>query len=124
MKLDVRPCLIGEGLKDTGACYKCPPKTFLLVAPTEATECITCQVNKAYCLGGKRIGPKPGFWRKNNETAIFIECLNGACLGMNQELPEEQPGNAVGLCDIDNGYHGVICASCLPGFKRKGKFEC
>ena len=40
------------------------------------------------------------------------------------KLPEEQPGNAVGLCDIDNGYHGVICASCLPGFKRKGKFEC
>ena len=34
------------------------------------------------------------------------------------------PGNAEGLCDEENGYYGVICASCLPGYKRKGKYGC
>lgn len=24
IKLNVRPCLLGEGLKDSGACFKCP----------------------------------------------------------------------------------------------------
>ena len=43
---------------------------------------------------------------------------------MKEELPEFMPGNAEGLCDTDNGYYGVICASCLPGFKRKSKYGC
>ena len=124
MELDVRPCLVGEGLKDTGACFECPAGSFLLFAPVEATECTICNIDKAFCVGGKRIGPKPGFWRKSNETAVFIQCLNDACLGMDKTKPEDLDGNPTGLCDVENGYHGVICASCMPGFKRKSKFEC
>ena len=54
-----------------------------------------------------------------------MECINqAACLGMDTELPESYPGNPVGRCDLDAGYHGVICSSCLPGFKRSGANEC
>jgi hypothetical protein len=35
----VRNCTVGEGLKETGACFKCPFGTFLLIAPVTTTEC-------------------------------------------------------------------------------------
>lgn len=53
MSLDVRPCLLGEGLKRSGACFLCPYGTFLLIAPTLPTECKICPQEKAWCLGGK-----------------------------------------------------------------------
>ena len=43
---------------------------------------------------------------------------------MDIDLPFDYPGNAVGLCDTENGYYGVMCTACLPGFKKSGQFEC
>lgn len=45
---------------------------------------------------------------------------------MDPLLSDEVPGNAVGRCNTEAGYHGVICSSCLPGFKRSGtsSYEC
>ena len=125
MNLGVRTCILGEGLKESGACFECPPGTFLLVAPTEKTDCNICPQEKAYCTGGKKIGPKPGYWRESNVTADFIQCINAdACLGMDIDKPEDFPGNAVGRCDLNNGYHGVLCSSCLPTYKRSGANSC
>lgn len=40
MELKVRSCLLGEGLKESGACYECPEYYYLLQAPTEPQDCI------------------------------------------------------------------------------------
>jgi hypothetical protein len=38
--------------------------------------CSSCNDEVAICFGGSNIGPKPGYWRKNNETTSFIKCPN------------------------------------------------
>lgn len=79
--IGVRACISGEGLSENGACFTCPKGTYLLIPPTVPTDCTVCQVSKSICLGGNKIGPKPGFWRKNNLTEVFIECfLSTSCL--------------------------------------------
>jgi len=35
----VRDCMIGEGLRASGACFTCPSGTFLLEIPKKATDC-------------------------------------------------------------------------------------
>ena len=57
---------MGEGLKSTGACFKCPTGAFLLEIPTNTTDCQFCSTDKSMCLGGADIGPLPGYWRKSN----------------------------------------------------------
>lgn len=49
--------------------------TYLLEVPTVPTECKVCPVEKAFCNGGAFIGPRPGYWRKNNVTDDFIACF-------------------------------------------------
>ena len=43
---------------------------------------------------------------------------------MDTSLPFDYPGNPFGLCDTENGYYGVMCTSCLPGYKKSGLSEC
>ena len=43
---------------------------------------------------------------------------------MDVTLPYDAPGNANGLCDTENGYYGVMCTACLPGYKRAGTLKC
>jgi hypothetical protein len=77
------------------------------------------------CLGGSDIGPLPGYWRKSIWTYEFLPCkIPSSCLGKSSALPFYAPGNAVGLCDVENGYYGVLCSACLPGFKRRDTFNC
>lgn len=125
IQLKVRSCKEGEGLKESGACYTCPPGTFLLSVPTTQTACQVCQTEKSICLGGSDIGPKPGYWRAKNTSYEFLPCkIAGSCLGMNEKMPLNMTGNLLGLCDKENGYSGVLCSACLPGYKRQGNFEC
>ena len=63
MEMQVRPCILGEGLRESGACYECPENTYLLQAPTTPQDCKRCDNETTYCLGGKMVGPKPGYWR-------------------------------------------------------------
>ena len=50
--------------------------------------------------------------------------MEGRCLGMDTSLPYDYPGNQVGICDHENGYYGVFCTSCLPGYKKVPPFDC
>jgi len=85
---------------------------------TSPGTCSKCPSDKAICLGGKKIGPKPGFWRKSNATGFFVECPNyAACLGM--IAPDYNP---MGSCEI--GYEGILCTECKPGYSRSGDFKC
>ena len=88
IELIVRNCIMGEGLRESGACFACPEGSFLLSAPTEPTECDVCPKEQANCLGGTNIGPKEGYWRKSNMTAKFLPCkIDDVCLGMDPTLP-------------------------------------
>jgi len=121
VRLLLRPCISGEGLRDNGACYTCPTGTYLLEPPTEPTECKFCPSEKAYCNGGSDIGPKPGYWRKDNETDNFIVCfVAAACLGMYASDSNET--SPVGFCA--EGYYGALCTSCMPGYNRSGDYGC
>jgi len=123
----VRNCTVGEGLKPSGACFPCPTGTFLLMAPTKATECDACPKEKAFCEGGSNIGPKPGYWRSSIISDTFFECFEKeACLGM-QAVGEPNItsfARAVGVCNTTAGYYGALCSGCLPGFKRQGLTKC
>lgn len=111
---------MGEGLKNSGACFECPPGTYLLSPPKSPMECIPCPIGRAICLGNTDIGPEVGWWRLRNTTYNFYKCpTEQACLGMNQNLPIDIPGNQVGICNIKGGYYGALCASCLPGFQKE-----
>lgn len=117
----VRNCTIGEGLLESGACFRCPQGTFLLEAPEVATPCKACPLDKAFCEGGSNIGPKPGYWRSSNTSDTFYECFTkGACLGMlhSGEPNITEEARAVGVCNTTAGYYGALCSACLPGFKR------
>ncbi len=50
-------------MSDSGECFPCPFGFYLIDPPAVPTECIECNSIKAICLGGDRIGPKPGYWR-------------------------------------------------------------
>jgi hypothetical protein len=114
MGVALRACLPGEGLRESGACYECPKGTYLLEVPTTPTECKECNTERAICLGGSTIGPKPGYWRKSNTTEEFQVCpFSDACLGM--RAPDFNPKG-----DCDEGYHGTLCQGCLPGYSRSG----
>lgn len=77
-------------------------------------------------MGGTHIGPRPGYWRKSETASKFIPCPEGeeVCLGMDKNLPQDFPGNAVGLCNTTEGYYGALCSGCLPGYKRVDTFGC
>lgn len=81
-------------------------------------SCESCPSEKATCYGGTNVGPKPGYWRKSNNTSNFIECLvYSACLGMIP--PQNDP---MGTCAT--GYQGILCTDCQKGYSRTGDYEC
>jgi hypothetical protein len=81
-------------------------------------ECKSCPSDRAICLGGTNIGPIAGYWRSNNLTSNFIQCLYPpACLGM---LPPDY--NPIGNCD--KGYEGILCSECSSGFTRSREYQC
>jgi hypothetical protein len=76
----------------------------------------TAELKKAICYGGSNIGPKLGFWRKNNFSSTFLKCINPvACLGISP--PRYNPQ---GVCD--NEYKGALCGDCLDGYSRNDKY--
>jgi hypothetical protein len=119
MAVTLRECIEGEAFTDSGQCDECEPgEEYSLELLMEPGNCKTCPKDKAYCLGGANIGPKPNYWRKSNLTDNFIECLNTrACLGF-----VEPSWNPKGQCEI--GFEGQICTECSVGYSRTGTFDC
>eukprot|EP00347_Sterkiella_histriomuscorum_P001563 403371552 len=112
LKMELRECQIGEQFADSGQ------TEYSLVKQNSPGTCKSCPTDKAVCLGGSDIGPKPSYWRKNNYTDTFIQCLRAqSCLGM--VYPEKNP---MGSCQY--GYRGVMCADCISGYSREKEFSC
>eukprot|EP00347_Sterkiella_histriomuscorum_P007237 403349735 len=117
--VQLRDCEIGEQFTVVGKCEQCQNGTsFSIVQMTSPGSCQSCPTEKANCYGGSNIGPKPGYWRKNNVTSNFIQCsYPPACLGM---IPPRN--NPRGTCE--EGYQGILCTDCSQGYSRQGDFKC
>eukprot|EP00347_Sterkiella_histriomuscorum_P009615 403340531 len=117
--IQLRECAVGEKFSEKGACDSCPVgSSYSLVKMSSPGTCMSCPTSIAICYGGSFIGPKPGYWRKNNITSNFIECLNqDACLGM---IPPKF--EATGSCEV--GYTGILCSTCIQDYSRTGSFVC
>lgn len=65
-------------------CKTCEADTaYYLEVMTSPGTCFKCQTTVSICYGGSKIGPLPGYWRKNATTSTFIKCPNSpACLGI------------------------------------------
>lgn len=123
LDIDLRICEPGEQFTSTGKCDECDSEnSYTLTYQSEPGSCITCPTLVAICVGGDKIGPKPGYWRKNNSTDNFIQCFNeDACLGM--------VGNESPTGECAEGYNGYLCANCDFGYSKtastgEGAFKC
>ncbi|CDW81646.1 UNKNOWN [Stylonychia lemnae] len=117
LDFNLRECEVGEQFTVAGKCQLCQG-SYSLIKMSEPGSCDVCPKEKAKCLGGAQIGPLPGYWRRNNESKIFSQCLYElACLGM---IP---PNNNI-LGECSKGYRGVLCADCEIGFSRDNDFQC
>lgn len=127
-KLEIRSCVLGEEQLRRGEnfiCQKCALGWYLLETPEEGvvTPCIPCPGLKAKCEGGYKIGPTPGFWRRNTTSAEFLKCPpTGACLGLYLNYSTAQPYSYTGFCG--EGYYGALCSSCVPTYYRSGEYGC
>ena len=68
------------------------------------SACLPCPLD-ALCNGGDDFHPNPGFWRKDNTTALLYRCIiPRAC------TPE----------GCAEGYEGPLCDACSSGFGKNG----
>ncbi len=115
--MGLRECKVGEYFNQVGKCIWCE-SGFSLTAMKEPGDCKPCDVEKASCTGGNDIGPKPGFWRPSNTSSNFMRCPNpDVCLGWIAPT-----WNPMGQCT--EGYGGVLCAECAPGYSLTGTAKC
>ncbi|CDW73082.1 UNKNOWN [Stylonychia lemnae] len=117
IEINLRECEVGEQFTVVGKCQLCQG-SYSLTQMTEPGSCEVCPKEKAKCLGGAKIGPLPGYWRRNNKSNSFTQCLYElACLGM---IPPKN--NILGECL--KGYQGILCADCEVGFSRDNDYQC
>jgi hypothetical protein len=81
--VELRQCERGEKFTQVGKCIWCEGSVgYSLVEMKDPGECRPCPNDRARCEGGYNIGPKPGYWRKNENSTNFIRCPNPkVCLG-------------------------------------------
>ena len=116
LKLEFRPCDLGERQTDDFRCEVCPIGQYSFEKNT-SEKCKPClEEDNFYCLGSSHLSPKPGYWRLNNSSNNFIRCPNpSTCLGYYEEKTELfDMTKASGQCHT--GYKGVLCAECEEGY--------
>ncbi len=82
LTLSIRKCKIGEYYDVTSFfCLPCQPNTFLFLDEyLEASICKSCAGENFYCYGGFQISPKRQYWRKSENSTIFLRCPNEGIL--------------------------------------------
>lgn len=114
IQLSFRECVSGESLHDE-ACVVCPKDTYSF---DPSRPCLLCP-SSAICYGNDTMVPKAGYWRMNNHTDFFVECLHPEACSGSQEPPFL---SLTGLCA--EGYFGNLCQQCLTDYSRTGRFQC
>ena len=117
----IRSCQVGE-INDTKqlVCTPCDKGTYSLNLSDHT--CHPCPQN-AYCPGGWRVNPLPGYWKPSIYSANIYKCnhsetCNHSAYGENICSPGYR-GPFCLACDLDNGYasSGDGCAKCHPFWK-------
>ena len=70
-------CHEGEYLDSrTTSCKECEPNFFSKETNiSKPSTCLNCERLNFFCYGGKKLSPKRGFWRKNENSFNFIKCF-------------------------------------------------
>lgn len=119
IELGLRGCQVGEYFTTAGKCLACEGIGFTLKAQEEPGQCEPCPEEYAKCYHGVYVGPKRGYWRRDNQTSNFLQCLNpDAC------LPIDPSNNYSAVGECASGYYGVLCSNCEPGYSRTGDYAC
>ena len=109
LKISLYKCTIGHR-NTSNICVLCPNDTYsFIVSPEEFDECIHCPLN-AYCVEGRAIIAKEGYWNYDENTEIINKCERfEACLQNSS---------------CNNGYFGVICYDCEEGYGKIPNKKC
>lgn len=115
LPVSMRKCTMGEAQSQL-QCVLCQSGTYSL---DPSSSCKNCP-SSALCYGNFTLVPRPGYWRVSTKSDRFFECPNHqACLG-SPEAPASL--NMTGECA--EGYEGIKCQSCKPGFYQWGYLYC
>jgi hypothetical protein len=115
LKVEMRPCLLGESFSGKD-CVPCATGKFNLEPSATCQECLP----EAICYGNFTMVPRGGYWRTGPLSPTFYECPNkDACLG-SPSPPEEL--SLTGECE--EGYYGNLCNGCLSGYSRQNQNQC
>jgi len=110
--LRFRDCIEGEELVNGDSCSKCANSTYSLQSNAACKQC----PESAICEGGTVLYPKAGYWRIDEKSEEFYECVNpDNCL---QGDTDNQAHN----CKA--GYTGPLCDSCANGYHHSNSREC
>ena len=112
LTMHFRKCLPGEIQLSNNYCKVCENNTYSL--NTSDLYCKPCPF-QAVCYGTSQIYPIAGYWRDHFYPENFYQCLNKyACI--------------TGSSDIQTNcaysYTGLLCASCINGYKLTGSYTC
>ncbi|CDW73142.1 UNKNOWN [Stylonychia lemnae] len=112
---ETRLCIAGEQYTTDHRCNKCPIYTYNYFPPLNATICKACSMY-AQCFNGTSVSPISGYWRSSNTSESFIRCPRVESCQKGNQL------NPLGQCS--EGYEGIVCANCKPGFSKISNFQC
>ena len=78
-------------------------------------SCNPCPLN-AFCLGGDKITPLPGFWRANNLSTLIFECpVREACVGVSLDYNVSISDDILTKGACLAGHQAALCYECTKG---------
>ncbi|GIL85472.1 hypothetical protein Vretifemale_13977 [Volvox reticuliferus] len=141
LEIAVRPCVYGEVTnKDGTQCYPCELGTFSL--NTSKTTCDTCPDNANCSLAGVPWAtlPKPGYWHSGPRSPNILACVHGDACESSKKWPrQDNMANylkqlnqgtlsynltAYYALQCAEGYDGIMCGRCQPGYGRRESGKC
>jgi len=110
-------CAIGQIYdKSKAICSSCSSSTYSLADPFSAKSCQKC-LDNTVCLGGAIMYPAEGYWRMDAASENLVKCpQTESCLGGSKDGGKNI--SLTGFCG--EGYEGVACSSCAPGYAKFG----
>jgi len=151
--LECYPCPLGfVSVPDRSQCNYCSA-LFALSWDSERESCDPCPEG-AFCLGGERVVPEPGFYHSSMRAYQFHKCLTkDACdyAGRSEKLKSLRASSQVAISNDDEdflkrflqvnstnddveedyrksqcaeGYEGPLCGACSTGYQRESLTEC
>ncbi len=115
--VNLRACESGEAFLADGRCEECPRYSYLLDPLSAPSECKECPAN-SFCFGGTKIGPRPGYWRRDALSTEMVPCFKpDSCTGTSEDAYQVSGGCA-------EGHEGFLCGGCELGYGHGSEYDC